>query len=132
MSTVGCQIHKEHSPANLTAELHHAIPVAWQLHWQPTVAPFPGRDPDGRGELWDARTVTICPTGHRNVHRWIVELMHACTGENPMQAAIAVKALYHRTARGPQFDWAVQALVRFKEAGGSLQVLIAAGEWGQI
>ncbi|MGH2878962.1 MAG: hypothetical protein ACRDK4_05060 [Solirubrobacteraceae bacterium] len=130
MGIAGCQIHKKHSPANLTAELHHVIPVAWQLFWQPAVAPSPGRDPDGRGMLWDARTVAICPTGHRNVHKWIVELMHACKSEDPMEAAATVKSLY-RTARGSQFDWAVQALVRFKEAGGSLQALVNAGEWGE-
>jgi hypothetical protein len=121
---VVCELHKSHSPANLTVELHHVVPVAWQLMWQPAVAPFPGRDPDGRGMLWDARTVACCPTGHRNVHHWIVALMHAVTGEDPLQAEHVVRG------RRDQYDWACQALLRFKEAGGSLQALVAAHEWG--
>jgi hypothetical protein len=112
--------------ALLTLEVHHIVPVAWQLSWQPAIAPYPGRDPEGRGELWDARTIACCPTGHRNVHHWIVALMHALTGEEPVQAAHAVEAEHG----GTQFSWAVQALSRFKGVGGSLQALIAAGEWG--
>ncbi len=121
---VKCELHKEHSPANLTVELHHVIPVAFQLTWQPQIAPYPGMDPAGRGKLWDARTVACCPTGHRNIHAWIVRLMHAVTGEDPLQAEAAVKG------HGDQYDWACQALLRFKEPGGSLQELVAAHEWG--
>lgn len=123
-----CELHKAHSPANLTVEVHHVIPVAWQLFWQPQVAPYPGKDPDGRGELWDARTVSCCPTGHRNVHTWIVALMHALTGEDPAQARVALKGA---SRAGVQLDWAYQALVRFKAVEGSLQALIAAHEYGE-
>lgn len=122
---VACELHKSHSPGNLTVELHHVIPVAWQLiPWKPAVPPYPGRDIDGRGMLWDARMVACCPTGHRNIHAFIVRLMHAVTGEDPLQAESVVKG------RGVQFDWACQALLRFKEAGGSLQTLVAAHQWG--
>jgi hypothetical protein len=122
-----CELHKTHSPANLTVELHHVIPVAWQLLWQPAVAPFPGRDPDGRGELWDARTVGCCPTGHRNIHHWIVALMKALPGgsETPEAAKMVLGG-----NTGVQGTWAYRALFRFKEASGSLQELVAAHEWG--
>lgn len=125
-----CVLHKGHRPAHLTTEFHHVVPVAWQLMWQPPEPwRFPGYDPDGRGKLWDNRGVEVCPTGHRNVHFWLVRLMHAVTGENPVQAAKAVRAIDSK-ARGIEFQTALWALVRWKEGGGSLQMLVAAHEWG--
>jgi hypothetical protein len=122
-----CQLHKSHgTPKPLTVEVHHIMPVGFQLTWQPSVPPYPGNDPNGRGMLWDNRTVACCPTGHRDIHYWIVKLMHAVTDEDPLQAESVVKG------RGVQFDWACQALLRFKEYGGSLQALRVAHEYGQI
>jgi hypothetical protein len=121
-----CELHRLHTPKPLTVELHHVIPVAWQLHWQPAVAPYPGKDPDGRGLLWDARTVSCCPTGHRNVHAWIVKLMHAMAGEDIQTAIDAMTP----PGRGSQFTTATLALYRYQQYGGRLQDLIAAREWG--
>lgn len=123
---MSCLLHKVHLPSNLTVEQHHIIPVAWQLQpFKPDVPMFPGPDPDGRGMLWDNRTVELCPTGHRNVHYWLVKLMHGLSGsEDPLVAYKAVKG------RGVQFSTAYLALCRYKEAGGSLQALVAAHEWG--
>lgn len=126
---VACELHKRHSPANLTVELHHVTPVGWQLTWRPPVAPYPGNDPNGRGPLWDSRTVAICPTGHRNTHAWIVKLMHALAGGEDPQ--VAFKAAAGSTG-GVQARWALEALVRFKQYGGTLAQLVAAHEWGQI
>lgn len=126
-----CALHGTHEPRPLEVEHHHIVPVGFQKTWQPAVAPFPGRDPDGRGELWDDRTIVVPPTCHHNVRHWIVALMHALTGEYPGQAVEAVRAVDHR-ACGPQFDCAYEALTRFKDAGGLLQVLVAAGEYGEI
>lgn len=128
ISSPGCELHKTHRPPNLTVEVHHIIPVAWQLFWQPQVAPYPGKDPDGRGNLWDARTVTCCPTGHRNIHFWIVKLMHAVKpGGTAIYAAYAVNG----PKANVQYEWACEALQRYEEAGGSLQKLVEAGEWGE-
>lgn len=129
MSTIACQLHKSHSPAPLTVEQHHVVPRGWQHTWQPSTPPFPGKDPEQPGAvLWDARTIPVPPTCHRNVHVWIVRLMHALEGgEDPVQAFAKVKG----AAGGTQAKWALEALVRFKEAGGSLQTLVAAREWGE-
>jgi hypothetical protein len=122
---VACELHKLHAPRNLTVELHHIVPVAWQLAWQPAVAPYPGRDRDGRGMLWDARTIACCPTGHRNTHAWIVRMMHALSGsDDPLTAKLAV------SPRGTQGAQAYLALCRFTQYGGRLQQLVAAHQWG--
>lgn len=128
MSELMCVFQMRHEPGPLTIERHHVIPVAWQLFWQPSTAPFPGVDPDGRGDLWDARTVSPCPTHHRNVHALIVELMHSVdrTGVEavPEVAGTAVR-------RRPEWVTAQLALSRFMAVGGSLLALAAAGEWGE-
>lgn len=111
---VPCALTKSHTPKNLTIEWHHIVPVAWQLFWQPAVAPFPGPDPDGRGMLWDTRGVWLCPTHHRNVHANIVALMH---GLKALSATEKVTA--------------AQAPARFTAVGGVLSALVAAGEFGE-
>lgn len=121
-----CSLHKAHYPTPLTVEDHHVVPVAWQQTWQPAVAPYPGIDPDGRGKLWDARTIPVAPTCHRNVHAWIVRLMHALVGEDAHQAFVAVKG----GPAGTQAHWGLEALLRYQAVGGTLQQLVAAGEWG--
>lgn len=126
---IACEIHKTHSPANLTIEYHHVIPVGWQqITWQPAEPPSPGVDPDGRGALWDDRRIPLCPTGHRNVHTWIVRIMHQLQGGEDLAGA------YQRAHGGAglaQAQWGYQALVRFTAVGGKLQDLIAAHQWGQ-
>lgn len=111
-----CAVHRSHAPRNLTIEVHHIVPVGWQhiAAWQPAMPPFPGPDTEGRGELWDDRTIVLCPTGHRNVHTLIVALMH---GEKPRKSA--------------ELPIAQDALARFQAVGGDLDVLRAAGEWGE-
>ena len=109
----GCTLGKFHRPVPLTVELHHLIPVGWQKTWQPATAPYPGTDPDGRGKLWDARTVALCPTHHRNVHWWIVRLMHGAKPSRSSECGVAQLALQH-----------------FTDAGGDLDALRKAGEWG--
>jgi hypothetical protein len=123
---VPCILHTAHRPANLTIELHHVIPVAWQLFWQPVTPPFPGPDTEGRGMLWDNRVVACCPTGHRNAHYYIVKIMHAVTSDD-VTAAIEAARLRPSLTTG----WAGQALRRFKEVGGSVKALHDAHMWGQ-
>lgn len=124
---IACVLHKRHAPANLTVEFHHVIPVAWQLFFEPPEPwPHEGRDPDGRGRLWDARTVPVCPTDHRNVHYLIVAMMKAPHGNDPAEALARITG-----HKGPTLDMAYEALTRFAEAGGDIVSLAAAGEWGQ-
>lgn len=128
-----CVLHRGHAPAHLTTEFHLVVPVAWQLMWQPS-KPWPngGNDPDGRGALWDGRGVAVCPTGHRNVHAWIVRLMHAVRSEDPLEAIARVRKDYGAKATGSMEFWtATLALTRWKEGGGSLVALVNAGEWGE-
>jgi hypothetical protein len=124
-----CVLHKDHSPRNETIERHHIIPVAWQLRTQVDNPPFPGKDPDGRGELWDNRSVYFCPTSHRNVHFWIVQLMHAAAAANSNDPAEAIAAVKHGLLPR-EFLVACDALTRFA-AYGSLLNLTAAHEWGE-
>jgi hypothetical protein len=129
--TLACALPGRHSPRNLTVELHHIIPVAWQQFFVPPVAPYPGQDPNGRGPLWDARTIALCPTSHRNTHFWIVRLMHAIAAGAP-DAMAAWQTLSSRDRRHPEASTAFDALDRFATSGGSLLALTAAGEWGQV
>lgn len=134
-----CALHKLHTPRNLTTEWHHVIPVAWQLATTLNGSPpYPGEDPDGRGMLWDDRGIWLCPTDHRNVHRWIVGLMHAAAAAGSTDPLVAYKAVRPRVPP-KEFAIAYDALTRFMgEAGyggsqqaATLLTLTAAGEWGQ-
>jgi hypothetical protein len=126
-----CEAHKHHDPVNRTIEFHHVIPVAWQLHTTVSTPPFPGQDPDGRGMLWDNRGVWLCPTGHRNVHYWIVLLMHRIATSQDEDPQAALRAVVSRPAPS-ETPIALEALTRFvEESGGSLINLTSAGQWGQ-
>lgn len=51
---VPCVLHASHSPVTIVNELHHPFPQAWQKKlW---------------GEVRDDETVSLCATGHNNVH----------------------------------------------------------------
>lgn len=129
-----CAIHGTHTPVNLTIEWHHVIPVAWQLCTSaPSPPPSPGPDTDGRGMLWDDRGVWLCPTGHRNVHRWITTMMHAQAAANTSDPAAALKAISGTTPATPEMLTAADALIRYTtETGASLLYLTARNEWGQV
>jgi hypothetical protein len=133
---VACELHKSHTPTNLSVETHHIIPRGLAAALAAAKAmPFPGPDTEGRGELWDCRTVQCCPTGHRNTHVWIVRLMHALKSAEVDEAVEQIRSRVTRAHRsgalGQQYAYAEQALARFKEAGGSLAELVAAHQWGQ-
>lgn len=103
-----CDIHRYHWPRNLTDDDHHIIPQAWQHH-------------DGSTRLWDPRTVRLCPTGHRNVHHWIVALMKAGRGaELPHVAELALFAGKRLTR---EQSIALRALERYVQSGRSLKAL---------
>lgn len=124
----GCGLVGQHRPAPLTIEQHHLIPVAWQQQtWQPATPPYPGVDPDGRGSLWDARTMPLCPTHHRNVHALIVTLMRQVALNRTEQIPSVRVAPAHRLELGI----AVDALEHYQAAGGSLLFLTARREWGE-
>jgi hypothetical protein len=49
-----CVLHLEHRPVTIVNELHHPFPQEWQKElW---------------GEVRDSRRVSLCATGHNNVH----------------------------------------------------------------
>jgi hypothetical protein len=115
---MSCTLGISHVPKAPASDFHHVIPQAWQRFWQPP--PITG--PEGismvlaaAGQLWDARTVELCPNHHRLVHEAIVAMMrdHAKPGRGKIWA----------TAR--------LALDRYTAAGGDLDALRAAGEYGQ-
>jgi len=88
-------------------------------------------DHDG---LWDARTVPICPTGHRNVHFWIVRMMYVAKEKEKVLETLwvpdIIKAVKPRDHRN-EFKTACLALERFTEMGGSLSFLIAKHQYGE-
>jgi hypothetical protein len=126
-----CSLHTSHSPVNLTIEDHHVIPRAWQRFFAPAPDPsnaellYPGHY--GGETLWDARTVPICPTGHRNVHAIIVATMKRIAREEEEWPL----AIYRAARSGKQRDCAQLALERFVAAGGNLFHLTEFGEWGE-
>jgi hypothetical protein len=116
---MACELHRIHRPRALTVELHHVLPQAWQHYWTPgPKLPAPNR-------LFDPRTVALCPTSHRNVHYWIVKLMRAAVSEDPLDAKKSLGGLSREQAI------AYDALTRWREAGGSLAGLRAAGLFGE-
>ncbi len=123
-TTPPCSLHTSHSPSALTVEQHHVIPQSWQRFWVP-----PGATVSGSLQLWDARTVPICPTGHRNVHTIIVAAMKYVAALK--QEVSALTAVVNSARPGLQRDTALLALERFRNAGGMLLDLTAAGEWGE-
>ena len=101
-----CELHRTHRPRNLTVEEHHVIPRAWQLLWL-----APGGDP--RQEIWHPETITLCPTGHRNVHFWLVKYMKEGSGD-------AIPSINRPT---PEQMCAQDGMILFVQAGGSLAFL---------
>lgn len=124
-----CSLHKTHEPRNLTVEEHHVIPRAWQRFYAPSLTPVYAGHYDGE-PLWDARTVPICPTGHRNTHALIVRTMRqvATTESEDIGAAAKAAGVAVHTPTGAT---ALLALERFTAAGGKLLELTAAGELGE-
>lgn len=98
-----CEAHKSHRPEPLTSEAHHVIPQAWQNYAL------------GAEKLFDKRTVLLCPTGHRNVHTYIVMLMK----EQPV------------TKRSKEANIARLALSRWLETGRTLEELRERKLYGQ-
>lgn len=133
-----CSLHRRHEPAATYSELHHVVPQAWQVLWQPA-QPWlnggPSHDHAGR-LLWDARTVPICRTGHGNVHFWLVRLTKAAHRLGSIGAGLhelRAEARVHGQDPGRRdLETAILGLQRWLDAGGTLDQLAAAGLWGEI
>lgn len=118
-TTAACQAHESHRPRPHVNEFHHVVPRAWQAFWQP---------PNAR-PLWAPHTVPLCPSGHRNVHWWLVRMMGVVINNDITEAAQEAR----RGVRGgPTSEQviAVDGMRAFHEAGGDLQALKAAGLLG--
>lgn len=140
-----CSIHASHEPEPTYCEIHHIIPQAWQLQWQPPEPyPYPGPSPDHAGvTLWDARTAILCRTGHGNVHYWLVKVTRAIAD---LKLDSEDEATWHdavHTVRGTalaaghapghaDLDVAMLAIIRYAAVGGKIANLVANRLWGQI
>lgn len=148
-SAAPCALHHHHSPEPTYTELHHVVPQAWQVAWQPpapwsNAGPSPDRrTPGGKPViLWDARTTPICRTGHGNVHYWLVAIMRAFAAEGKDRPGTGIGRAVHEArmnarAKGhapaiADLETATQAMTRWLDAGGQLELLVAAGLWGEI
>lgn len=88
-----CYLHLSHSPAPLNAAVHHVLPKSW-----------------GGPDTLDNK-VTLCPTGHENVHtvlNWFVSFgspeavpsyLSKHVGDSTM--ALALRAWNQRPAHTP-------------------------------
>jgi hypothetical protein len=101
-----CQAHKFHRPKATYQEAHHVVPQAWQEFWRP--------DTPVKTHLWHPETVALCPTGHRNVHYFLVQMMHGLP-----------------VPRNNEVKIAQQAMTIWVDAGGSLDALRQAKLWGE-
>lgn len=146
--TVICEVHPTgmHTPASTEDQDHHVVPRHWQQVWMPTTAPFPGtfKEFGVVQALWDARTIKVPPTCHRNVHTRIVQVMrqldatfgrqiHLITADDITAAGKAVsKANKLRTTMALQeLQWALEAPLRFLAAGGAIADLLRVKTWGE-
>lgn len=130
-TTAPCDAHRSHHPTPTYQELHHVVPQAWQAFWQPK----------GKTPLWDRRTVPLCPTGHRNVHFWLVRLMEAVDAPDVAAQHTAVATAIRRvrvdakaggmTIHTSEFSLSQLALYRWIDAGGQLAALTSAHLYGE-
>lgn len=125
MTSSVCEIHKSHSPRNLTLESHHIVPRAWQATWHPA---------DDQRILWAPRTIELCPTGHRNVHLILVELMKqaqvATAPDDATRLETATHLVKQLHGQRAEFPLACQAPQLWISKGGQLMALFAAKQYG--
>lgn len=115
-----CVLHTYHWPKPLRVELHHVIPRAWQRTW----TPFTG----SLGRIWAPTTEAICPSGHRNVHIRMVELMRLVESLQTEDLERVWDAHSGRATKA--IKMAFKALEEWQIAGGSLQHLIENNQYG--
>jgi hypothetical protein len=122
-------------------EEHHVVPQAWQRFWRPDDLDNNRTLGERQGHalglsvpphmatvyLWDKRTMTLCPTCHRNVHHIMVTLMRASVTNDPLDA---MKAVFKGRRRSMVQDIAYTGLCRYRQVGGDLRMLREAGLWG--
>lgn len=133
-----CSLHRFHRPApDQVNEFHHIIPQAWQHFWKPPATIFAVLDRSNPG-LFDARTVAICPTGHRRVHYWIVQMMKWIEAmkldvQDPQRAIMygAFQRILGDKRRTKEQACAALTLERWLDAGGNLVALVNAGLRGE-
>lgn len=108
---MSCTLRKFHIPKPPSSDHHHVIPQAWQRSYaQGTTL----------GLLWDRRTVECCPNCHRKIHEAIVQMMRSGHSEDPLDAKVSAFGKKRLTR---EQTVAYAALIRFREAGGSLVAL---------
>jgi hypothetical protein len=110
-----CSLRKFHVPKAPATDSHHIVCQAWQHFYVPS-----GVKENVTTGLWDNRTVEVCPNCHRRVHEAIVAMMKASTVEAPIYAR---RAAFGNRRLTREQTVAYEALVRFKQAGGSLNEL---------
>jgi hypothetical protein len=132
-----CAAHKYHWPKPLTVEEHHIIPQAWQEHFaeggQRVILPsmVPDEELGNYGwtasHLWHKETVTLCPTGHRNVHYYLVRLM-----KNSPKVESLQEVRTFTPGKGREYEIACRAILLWKSSPGrTLQSLRDLKLWGQ-
>jgi hypothetical protein len=138
-TTRPCEAHGSHRPEAAYREFHHVIPQAWQHLWVPPTAKVVW-------SLWDRRTVSLCRTGHGNVHVWIVRFMreweavertlgarkHPTVDSVVRTVTEASRKANENFRNRHEMEFAALALSRWNQAGGDLRALCGAGLYGEI
>lgn len=81
-------------------------------------------------KLFDKRTVVLCPTGHSNVHYWLVLMMRqqARSGNDLLAIRQLLKGESHSRKEAAI---AYLAMTRWIDTGVNLSFLWDRGQWGR-
>jgi hypothetical protein len=114
---MACTARKFHRPRPLTTERHHVVPQAWQAAVNPN-------------SLFEVKVVEVCPTCHRNIHYWLVKLMHAVADLHTNDPLDAKKFVFGDKRLTTEQDIAYKALTTWTDGGRELIWLTNRGLWG--
>lgn len=125
----GCDAHGYHSPSPTYLVVHHCLPLEWQAAWRPAHAP-------ANGPVWLPVSVTLCPTGHANVHYLIARILEAWAKHHDLGRAeeVAVGGLraVGLVVGRAELRLARRAFDLWTGHGGDLQVLVDEGLWSEL
>jgi hypothetical protein len=158
-TTEPCVLHKWCVGRALGNEEHHVVPQAWQIMWFPesnygepvmddSFASHGSAVVSGhykpKETIWDKRTISCDPLGHRNIHHILVRCMKTYENELWDEGEVETEAMaeeaQQRTIKQMRSEglhvntreafWALEGMWHWLQAGGSLIELCLRHEYG--